>query len=69
MSSAVHLPAALGSLAVWNIITVRPRIHGRYEIILMIKLLAVAISGISSALRARPRTPPPSAPRAGVWKK
>jgi hypothetical protein len=35
----------------------------------MIKLLAAAISGISSALRARTRTPPPSALRAGVWKK
>jgi hypothetical protein len=31
---------------------VRPQIHGRYETTLVVKLLLVAISGISAALHA-----------------
>ena len=56
MSFAVHLPAALGSAGVWNIIAVRSQIHGRYETTLVVKLLLVAISGISAALHARAHT-------------
>ena len=43
MSFAVHLPAALGSAGVWNIIAVRSQIHGRYETTLVVKLLLVAM--------------------------
>ncbi|HEV2241318.1 MAG TPA: hypothetical protein VGR98_09750 [Streptosporangiaceae bacterium] len=56
MSFALHLPAALSSAGVWNIIAVRSQIHRRYETTLAVKLLLVATSGISAALHARAHT-------------
>jgi putative copper export protein len=48
--------AVLVVTGVWNIIAVRSQISGRYETTLVVKLIVVAISGVSAALHARART-------------
>ncbi len=40
---------------VWNIVAVRSQITGGYETTLVVKLIVVAISGITAALHARAR--------------
>jgi putative copper export protein len=41
---------------VWNIIAVRSQVHGSYQSTLIVKLVVVAISGVSAALHARARS-------------
>lgn len=41
---------------VWNVVAVRSQITGRYEVTLIVKLVVVAISGVSAALHARARS-------------
>lgn len=41
---------------IWNIIAVRPQIHGSYETTLIVKLVVVVISGIAAALHARAKS-------------
>ena len=41
---------------VWNIVAVRSQISGAYETTLVVKLIVVAISGITAALHARARS-------------
>jgi putative copper export protein len=41
---------------VWNIVAVQSQIHGKYETTLVVKLVAVVISGASAALHARARS-------------
>jgi putative copper export protein len=45
--------AVLVITGIWNIIAVRSQITGSYQTTLVVKLIAVAISGISAALHAR----------------
>jgi putative copper export protein len=45
--------AVLVLTGIWNIIAVRPQIHGSYETTLIVKLVVVVISGITAALHAR----------------
>jgi putative copper export protein len=49
--------AVLVVTGIWNVIAVRAEDHGRYETTLIVKLIVVAISGITAALHARARTP------------
>ena len=49
--------AILVITGIWNIIAVRSQVTGSYETTLVVKLIAVAISGVSAALHARARTP------------
>ncbi len=48
--------AVLIVTGIWNVIAVRSQISGRYEVTLVVKLIVVAISGLSAALHARART-------------
>ncbi len=48
--------AVLVITGVWNIIAVRSQIHGSYETTLVVKLIAVAVSGVSAALHARAKS-------------
>jgi putative copper export protein len=48
--------AALVITGIWNIIAVRPQIHGSYETTLVVKLVVVVISGIAAALHARAKS-------------
>lgn len=41
---------------IWNVIAVRPQITGSYETTLVVKLIVVAISGVTAALHARVRS-------------
>jgi putative copper export protein len=41
---------------IWNVIAVRSHITGRYETTLVVKLIVVAISGVTAALHARARS-------------
>jgi putative copper export protein len=41
---------------IWNIAAVRSQIKGSYETTLVVKLIVVAISGVTAALHARART-------------
>lgn len=41
---------------IWNVVAVRSQITGRYEVTLIVKLVVVAISGVSAALHARARS-------------
>ena len=41
---------------IWNIVAVRSQITGGYETTLVVKLIVVAISGITAALHARARS-------------
>jgi putative copper export protein len=49
--------AVLIITGIWNIIAVRSQIHGSYETTLIVKIVVVAISGVSAALHARARSP------------
>jgi len=49
--------AVLVITGIWNIIAVRSQVTGSYETTLVVKLIVVAISGISAALHARARSP------------
>src|SRR6516165_11912318 len=42
---------------IWNIVAVRSQITGGYETTLVVKLIVVAISGVTAALHARARSP------------
>ena len=48
--------AVLVITGIWNIIAVRSQVNGSYETTLVVKLIAVALSGISAALHARARS-------------
>jgi putative copper export protein len=41
---------------IWNIAAVRSQIHGSYQTTLVVKLVVVAISGVTAALHARARS-------------
>jgi putative copper export protein len=49
--------AVLVVTGIWNVIAVRSQIHGSYETTLVVKLIAVAISGVAAALHARAKSP------------
>jgi len=42
---------------IWNIAAVRSQIHGSYRTTLIVKLVVVAISGVTALLHTRARTP------------
>ena len=48
--------AVLIFTGVWNMIAVRSQITGSYETTLVVKLVVVAISGVTAALHARARS-------------
>jgi putative copper export protein len=48
--------AVLVATGIWNIAAVRAQIHGSYETTLIVKLVAVLISGVTAALHARARS-------------
>jgi putative copper export protein len=48
--------AVLIVTGVWNVIAVRSQITGSYETTLAVKLIVVAISGLTAALHARARS-------------
>jgi putative copper export protein len=48
--------AVLVLTGVWNVIAVRSQVSGRYETTLVVKLIAVAVSGVAAALHARARS-------------
>lgn len=50
--------AVLVLSGLWNVIAVRAQVTGSYEITLVVKLIVVAISGVSAALHARARSKP-----------
>lgn len=41
---------------IWNVIAVRSQISGSYETTLVVKLIVVAVSGVTAALHARARS-------------
>ena len=49
--------AVLVVTGIWNIAAVNAQIHGAYETTLVIKLIVVAVSGVTAALHARARNP------------
>jgi putative copper export protein len=49
--------AVLVVTGIWNIAAVHAQIHGAYETTLVVKLIVVAISGVTAALHARARNP------------
>ena len=48
--------AVLIVTGVWNVIAVRSQITGSYETTLVVKLIVVAISGVTAALHSRARS-------------
>jgi putative copper export protein len=48
--------AVLVLTGVWNVVAVRAQVAGSYEVTLVVKLIVVAISGVSAALHARARS-------------
>lgn len=42
---------------IWNIVAVRSKLSGGYETTLIIKLIVVAISGVTAALHTRAKSP------------
>ncbi len=40
---------------IWNVIAVRSQVSGSYQATLVVKLIVVAVSGVSAALHARAR--------------
>lgn len=48
--------AVLIVTGIWNMIAVRSQITGSYEVTLVVKLVVVAISGVTAALHARARS-------------
>jgi putative copper export protein len=49
--------AVLVVTGIWNIAAVSAQIHGSYQTTLVVKLIVVAISGVTAALHARARNP------------
>jgi len=49
--------AVLVVTGIWNIAAVHAEVNGSYETTLVVKLIVVAISGITAALHARARNP------------
>jgi putative copper export protein len=49
--------AVLVITGIWNVVAVRSQITGRYEATLVVKLVAVAVSGVAALLHARARSP------------
>jgi putative copper export protein len=49
--------AVLVVTGIWNIAAVHAQINGSYETTLVVKLIVVAISGVTAALHARARNP------------
>jgi putative copper export protein len=49
--------AVLVATGIWNIAAEHAHIHGGYETTLVVKLIVVAISGVTAALHARARNP------------
>ena len=49
--------AVLVVTGIWNIAAVHAQVHGSYETTLVVKLIVVAISGVTAALHARARNP------------
>jgi putative copper export protein len=49
--------AVLIVTGIWNMIAVRSQDHGSYRVTLIVKLVVVAVSGITAALHARSRSP------------
>ncbi|HEU5419350.1 MAG TPA: hypothetical protein VFV41_16795 [Streptosporangiaceae bacterium] len=48
--------AVLIVTGVWNVIAVRSQVTGSYETTLVVKLIVVAVSGVTAALHARARS-------------
>lgn len=48
--------AVLVVTGIWNVIAVRSQITGSYETTLVVKLIVVAVSGVTAALHARARS-------------
>jgi hypothetical protein len=48
--------AALIVTGTWNVIAVRAQVTGSYETTLIVKLIVVAVSGLTAALHARAKT-------------
>jgi putative copper export protein len=48
--------AVLVITGIWNLYAVRSQVHGSYETTLIVKLVVVAISGITAALHARAKS-------------
>jgi uncharacterized membrane protein len=48
--------AVLVITGIWNIFAVRSQVHGSYQTTLIVKLVVVAISGITAALHARAKS-------------
>ncbi len=49
--------AVLIGTGIWNIAAEGDKVHGAYETTLIVKLIAVALSGLTAALHVRARTP------------
>lgn len=49
--------AVLIVTGVWNVIAVRGQVHGAYQVTLTVKLVAVAVSGVTAWLHARAKSP------------
>jgi putative copper export protein len=49
--------AVLVITGIWNIVAVRSQVHDAYETTLVVKLIVVAISGVTAALHARAKSP------------
>ena len=56
-AAARGISAPRRSTGIWNIAAVRSQIHGSYRTTLIVKLVVVAISGVTALLHARARTP------------
>ena len=50
--------AALIVTGIWNVIAVSSQVTGSYETTLIVKLVLVAVSGLTAALHARAKTTP-----------
>ncbi len=48
--------AVLIATGIWNVIAVRSQVTGSYQATLVVKLIAVAVSGATAALHARARS-------------
>ena len=49
--------AVLIATGIWNMVAVSSQDHGSYRVTLIVKLVVVAISGVTAALLARSRSP------------
>lgn len=48
--------AVLIGTGVWNVLATRSQLHGSYQVTLIVKLVVVAVSGVTAALHARARS-------------